>query len=84
MTDLINPKHYRRSIETIDCIESQLSPEEFKGYLKGSIIKYVSRSGLKEYSDNPEKDDLLKAQWYLNRILRTIERSEIVSRGEGT
>lgn len=69
--DKINPIHYKKKIETIDCIESQLSEAEFKGYLKGNIIKYISRSGLK--FANPEKDDLMKAQWYLNRLLRGCE-----------
>lgn len=75
MTDKINPAHYKnKSIETIECIESQLSPEEFKGYCKGNALKYISRSGLKQ--DNPELDDLLKAEWYLKRVLSVLQRDK--------
>ena len=38
------PMHYAAgSIECIDAIEAQLSAEEFRGYLKGNIIKYIWR-----------------------------------------
>lgn len=75
MTDKINPSHYKnKPIETIECIESQLSPEEFKGYCKGNALKYISRSGLKQ--DNPELDDLLKAEWYLKRVLSVLQRDK--------
>ncbi len=75
MTDKINPAHYKnKSIETIDCIQSQLSPEEFKGYCKGNALKYISRSGLK--MDNPELDDLLKAEWYLKRVLSVLQHDK--------
>lgn len=76
MIDKINPPHYKnKSIETIDAIESQLSSEEFKGYCKGNALKYISRSGLKY--ENTEEDDLMKAQWYLNRVLSTLQRPKI-------
>lgn len=76
MSDKINPAHYKnKSIETIDCIQSQLSSEEFKGYCKGNALKYISRSGLKY--ENTEEDDLMKAQWYLNRVLSTLQRPKI-------
>jgi hypothetical protein len=43
MTDLVNhPPHYTDgSIECIDAIEAQLTAEEYRGYLKGNIAKYV-------------------------------------------
>lgn len=59
-----HPAHYKvGGIETIDYIEAKLTPEEFRGYLKGSVLKYLSRAGSK---DNYE-EDVLKARWYLNR-----------------
>jgi hypothetical protein len=76
MIDKINPPHYKnKSIETIDAIESQLSSEEFKGYCKGNALKYISRSGLKY--ENTEEEDLMKAQWYLNRVLSVLQRPKI-------
>ena len=45
MTDLVNhPLHYTDgAIECIDAIAAQLTPEEYRGYLKGNIAKYVWR-----------------------------------------
>lgn len=47
--DMVNsPKHYKNGgIETIDLIEMYLSPEEFIGYLKGTILKYRERAPYK-------------------------------------
>jgi hypothetical protein len=45
-----------------------MSEEEFKGYLKGNILKYVSRYRHK-HPVEPKKD-LLKAEWYLSRLLK--------------
>jgi len=64
--DTVNrPMHYAAgSIECIDAIEAQLSAEEFRGYLKGNIIKYLWREKHKG-----GKESLKKAQWYLNKLL---------------
>ena len=64
--DLINsPSHYAStSIECIDAIKAQLSEEEFKGYLKGNIVKYIWREKQKG-----QKESLKKAKWYLDRLL---------------
>lgn len=61
MTDTIfNPKHYMQgSHECIDEIKAMLSPEEFKGFLKGNVIKYRYRANLKN-----GKEDLAKADNY--------------------
>lgn len=66
--DKINPKHYKDNIiETIDAIESQLSDKEFVGYLKGSVLKYMCRSGKKIGVSSQE--DYQKAEWYLQKLL---------------
>jgi hypothetical protein len=64
--DLVNhPPHYTDgSIECIDAIEAQLTPEEFRGYLKGSIAKYNWRERHKGGTES-----LKKARFYLNRII---------------
>lgn len=61
MTDAIfNPKHYMQgSHECIDEIKAMLTPDEFKGFLKGNIIKYRYRANLKN-----GKEDLAKADNY--------------------
>ena len=66
--DKINPKHYKDNvIETIDAIESQMSDKEFVGYLKGSVLKYMCRSGKKVGVST--KEDYQKAEWYLQRLI---------------
>lgn len=57
-----HPSHYTAGgIETIDFIKAKLSEEEYKGYLKGNLIKYISRAGKK----GDERADLEKASVYL-------------------
>ncbi len=69
MTDQINPDHYKQGgIECIDAIEAALTPEEFRGYCKGNIIKYTWRERMKG-----EAVSLCKAQWYLRRLLGKLE-----------
>ncbi|MCF1614642.1 DUF3310 domain-containing protein [Tetragenococcus koreensis] len=61
MSDNVNhPNHYQGDIETIDYIKDKLTDEEFRGFIKGNVLKYVSREGLKNGDE-----DLKKANWYL-------------------
>lgn len=70
--DPVNPSHYSSGkIECIDAIESALSPEEFKGFLRGNVLKYNWRCMQKN-----GVEDLKKAQWYLNRLIKTLENVE--------
>ena len=64
--DVVNsPAHYTvGNIETIDYIQAKLTPEEFKGYLKGNVLKYASRAG---HKDNAVQD-AGKLAWYANRL----------------
>lgn len=59
-------KHYSRgSVQPIDFMEGSFTPDEYRGYLKGNIIKYVSRY---RYKGTPI-DDLEKARTYLGWLL---------------
>jgi hypothetical protein len=62
--DMVNsPPHYTKGgIETIDFIQAKLSPEEYRGYLRGNLLKYASRMGEKD------SDDAGKAAWYAQRL----------------
>lgn len=64
--DKVNhPSHYNSgSIEVIDFIKDQLTEEEFRGYIKGNILKYVSRERHKNGDE-----DLEKAVFYLRFLL---------------
>lgn len=63
-TDNVNsPNHYKLNgldVEVIDVIRASMSPEEFKGYCKGNVIKYVTRENKKN-----GMEDLRKAKKYL-------------------
>lgn len=69
-SDMVNhPPHYGTGeIECIDYIEDFLTKEEWIGYLRGNIAKYLHRwrykSGLQ---------DLEKAAWYMDRLQLTQE-----------
>ena len=68
-----NPKHYTfGKVECLDAIESALTPEEYRGYLKGVIIKYIWRSELK----GEPIQDILKAEFYLKRLIQRRRKSE--------
>jgi hypothetical protein len=68
-----SPKHYtgNGSIECIDYIEDFLTKEEYVGYLRGNIAKYLHRW---RYKNGLE--DLKKAQWYLNKLVQEVEYEE--------
>ena len=66
-----NPSHYNTgSVECIDAIEESMSAEAFQGYLKGNTLKYLWRYN---YKGKPLQD-LQKAEWYLNKLIKTIEK----------
>ena len=58
----IGGDHYTRlEIQPWEAMQAWMTPEEFRGFLKGNVIKYLART------KNP-KDDLLKAQHYLEKL----------------
>lgn len=64
-----HPNHYTTGkIETIEYIEDKLTEEEFKGYVKGNVIKYLSRERHKNGDE-----DIKKAGWYLNRLIAKLD-----------
>ena len=69
--DMVNqPPHYNHArIECIEAIEAALTPDEFRGYCKGNMIKYTWRE---QYKNGDE--DLKKSSWYMNRLLTYKER----------
>lgn len=64
--DKINhPSHYADcKYECIDVMQDWMTNEEFEGYLKGCIFKYLKRYNLKN-----GLEDCQKAQWYLNKLV---------------
>lgn len=73
--DQVNqPAHYTSSgtIECIDYIESCLGPEQFKGWLRGNIIKYQHRYELK----GKPVEDLKKIAFYLDRLTKLEQKTK--------
>lgn len=69
--DMVNhPQHYTAGkIEVIRIMEDQLTDEEYRGYVKGQVIKYITRE---RYKNGLE--DLKKAYWYLGRLIAKLEK----------
>ena len=60
----VSGSHYKdMPIQPWALMEAVLTPEEFRGYLKGNIIKYAMRQGKKAGSD-----DTGKAQHYALKL----------------
>lgn len=61
--DPINPEHYKKGkIECIDAINSALTEDEWRGFLKGTAIAYLWRLG---HKDSVEQD-ANKTLWYVD------------------
>lgn len=60
-----HPKHYNVGIETTDYISSW-----GMSFAEGNVIKYVSR-----YKYKRGLQDLYKARWYLEYLIRDLETS---------
>ena len=68
--DVNYPQHYNKGgIEAIQAIEASMSSLEFKGYLKGNVLKYIWRYA---YKEKPIQD-LKKARWNLDKLIETHE-----------
>jgi hypothetical protein len=67
MNDPVNhPLHYTQGgIECIEAIQAALTPEEFKGYCKGNVLKYVWREQHKGGNES-----LRKANWYMQWLVK--------------
>jgi hypothetical protein len=72
--DMVNhPPHYNQGgIETIEAIKAALG-YGFNAYLTGNILKYLWR-----YNHKGGLQDVKKAQFYLNRLVKEMEANEQV------
>lgn len=72
MDNVNNPSHYGQgNIEAIEYIKDFMTEEEFIGYLRGNIAKYLHRW---RYKNGLE--DLEKAKWYLNALTTVVREGE--------
>tara|TARA_R100001510_G_C7594156_1_gene162886 strand:+ start:33 stop:260 length:228 start_codon:yes stop_codon:yes gene_type:complete len=65
------PKHYNQSgIECINAIQASMTDDQFAAYCKGNVMKYLWR-----YEHKNKEQDLRKAEWYLQRLIKVVEGS---------
>jgi hypothetical protein len=71
--DNINPEHYKSmGLECIDCIQGAVMDlPGMQGYLTGNVMKYIWR-----FQRKNGVEDLNKAKWYLERLIKTVEEAQ--------
>ena len=69
MTDNINPNHYKQgSIECIEAIKAAtVGKTGIEAVCTANVIKYVWR-----YEEKNGIEDLRKARWYLERLIKEV------------
>ena len=64
-----NPPHYTNGvIECIDAIKASLTPQQYAGYLRGNVLKYLWR-----YDRKGGAEDLRKARTYLEWLIEAVD-----------
>jgi hypothetical protein len=72
MSNAVRPEHYKvGGIEPYEYMRMKLTKEQYEGFLLGNVIKYVSR-----YQHKNGVEDLKKAQWYLNELVKLYKEDE--------
>ena len=73
MAEMVHhPAHYgggNNPHETIKCLKAWLTREEYRGFLLGNCIKYLSRLGKK----GDACEDAKKAVWYIEELIKLLE-----------
>ncbi len=68
-----HPSHYNKGgVECIEAIKACVSPEAYKGFLKGNVLKYMWRYE----SKGKPVEDLKKAKWYLDKLIEVENSSK--------
>ena len=72
--DVVNtPSHYSSgSIECVDYLKDNMPWDSYLGGLEWNVKKYLHRW---RYKKKPV-EDLKKAQWYLNRLIKELDDDE--------
>jgi hypothetical protein len=62
----MTPDHYSYGVQPWDAMEHWMPREQFEGFLRGNVIKYLAR-----YPEKGGLEDLQKARDYLARLIET-------------
>jgi len=77
VVDVWNQAHYTKQlVEPIEYMEMLMTPKEFQAYLRGNVIKYISR-----YDAKGGIEDIKKAQVYLSWLRDSMESEGSVTLG---
>lgn len=72
----IGGEHYTsKRIQPWSAMEAWMTPEEFKGFLKCNIIKYIARE-----RDKGGIEDVLKARHYINKLIEVMNENQSITR----
>ena len=64
-TRQVDGAHYTsKSVQPWQAMEAWMSEEQFKGFLRGNVIKYIAR-----FEEKGGKIDLEKARHYLDKLI---------------
>ena len=67
--NVTSPSHYTNgNIETIDYLKDTLSKEQYEGFCRGNVLKYLSR-----YPHKNGVEDLNKAKTYLEWLIESVK-----------
>lgn len=70
--NVVHPNHYNRtSVEVIDTIKGMSTTSEYRGFLIGNVVKYISR-----YSMKNGIEDIKKAGYYLDLLEKDLEEEK--------
>ena len=70
LSDPIHPDHYGpEGLQVLDALKVWMTPEEYRGFLRGNVIKYAGRLGKKDNA----LQDALKAREYLDLLITELE-----------
>ena len=67
-TRQVGGHHYAgKAVQPWDAMRAWMTPEQFEGYLRGNVIKYIAR-----YPDKNGIEDVKKAQHYMEKLLEVL------------
>ena len=66
----IGGNHYAsKAVQPWDAMQAWMSREEFAGYLRGNVIKYMARC-----NDKGGIEDVRKARHYIDKLIEVLEQ----------
>ena len=74
---MTTPEHYSHGIEPIEVMKMNMTREQYIGFLRGNVIKYILR-----YDHKDGAKDIKKAIDYAQRLLTAVEEDDAIPMSE--